>query len=46
MFDQRKMKDKIYFKGSVEEKEAVSLLGDLVAINSVNPLEDRLAKTP
>ncbi len=44
MFDQRKMKDNIYFKGSVEEKEAVSLLRDLVAINSVNPLEDRLAK--
>ena len=29
-----------YFKDMLEEKEAVTLLGDLISINSVNPLED------
>ena len=38
------MKDDIYFKGLVEEKEAVNLLGDLISINSVNPLEDTSLK--
>ena len=30
-------------KGMVEEKEVVKLLGDLISINSVNPLENTLA---
>ena len=38
------MKGNIYFKGMIEEKEVVNLLGDLISINSVNPLEDRSAK--
>ncbi len=32
------------FKGIIEEKEATNLLGDLISINSVNPLEDASAK--
>lgn len=35
-----KTKDHIYFKGMLEEKEVITLLGDLISINSVNPLED------
>jgi len=38
------MKDNIYFEGMIEEKEAISLLGDLISINSVNPLQDTSAK--
>jgi len=38
------MKDDINFKGLVEEKEAANLLGDLISINSVNPLQDTLVK--
>ncbi len=33
-------KDHIYFKGMLEEKEVITLLGNLISINSVNPLED------
>jgi len=43
-FGQKKMKDDINFKGLVEEKEAANLLGDLISINSVNPLQDTLVK--
>ncbi len=38
------MKDNTYFEGMIEEKEAISLLGNLISINSVNPLEDSSAK--
>ena len=38
------MKNNIYFKGMIEEKEVTNLLGDLISINSVNPLQDILAK--
>ncbi|MBE0479275.1 ArgE/DapE family deacylase [Candidatus Aerophobetes bacterium] len=33
-----------YFKGMVDEKEAANLLGDLISINSVNPLQDTSAR--
>ncbi len=32
------------FKGMIEEKEIVKLLGDLIKINSVNPLDETTAK--
>ncbi len=35
-----KTKHDIYFKDMLEEKEVITLLGDLISINSVNPLED------
>jgi len=38
------MKNNIHFKGIIEEKEVINLLGDLISINSVNPLEDTSAK--
>jgi len=38
------MENNIYFKGAIEEKEVVNLLGDLISINSVNPLQDTSAK--
>jgi len=38
------MKDDINFKGLVEEKEAANLLGDLISINSVNPLQNTSVK--
>jgi len=38
------MKNFIHFKGMVEEKEVANLLGDLISINSVNPLEDASGK--
>jgi len=38
------MKNDIYFKGIIKEKEAINLLEDLISINSVNPLEDTLAR--
>jgi len=34
----------ICFKGMMDEKEAIRLLGDLISINSVNPLHDTSAK--
>jgi len=30
----------MYFRGTIKEEEVVALLGDLIRINSVNPLED------
>jgi len=38
------MKNNIHFKGMIEEKEVANLLGDLISINSVNPLEDTSGK--
>jgi len=38
------MKNNIHFKGMIEEKEVTNLLGDLISINSVNPLQDTSAK--
>ena len=34
----------MHFKGMVEEKEVINLLGDLIRIDSVNPLEGTSAK--
>ena len=38
------MKTNIHFKGMIEEKEVTKLLGDLISINSVNPLQDISSK--
>jgi len=43
-FGKNKMKNNLHFKGMIEGKEVTNLLGDLISINSVNPLEDTLAK--
>jgi len=34
------MKNNMHFKAIIEEKEVTNLLGDLISINSVNPLQD------